>query len=118
PTPRSRAVAADWVRRPLRVIEASGQPSTTRWRVIERLPRWQACRVELEPITGRTHQLRVHMASIGRPILGDALYAPAPVAQRAGRLLLHAGSLELAHPVTGATMRFESPAPFGEFSRP
>jgi tRNA pseudouridine32 synthase/23S rRNA pseudouridine746 synthase len=66
-------------------------------------------RVELEPITGRTHQLRVHMQALGHPILGDALYGSEA---RAPRLLLHAQSLALAHPTTGEALAFESPPPF------
>jgi tRNA pseudouridine32 synthase / 23S rRNA pseudouridine746 synthase len=69
-------------------------------------------RVELEPVTGRSHQLRVHLLAIGHPILGDALYAPAPVRERAPRLLLHATSLRLAHPASGEPLAFHSSAPF------
>jgi tRNA pseudouridine32 synthase/23S rRNA pseudouridine746 synthase len=68
--------------------------------------------VELEPITGRSHQLRVHMRAIGHPILGDDLYAPEAARARAGRLLLHARRLSLPHPVTGERLDFTSPAPF------
>ncbi len=66
-------------------------------------------RVELAPVTGRTHQLRVHMAAIGHPILGDALYGDA---SSAPRLLLHATTLDLLHPLTGAALHFVSSAPF------
>jgi len=66
-------------------------------------------RVELEPVTGRTHQLRVHMAAIGHPILGDALYGDAASAPR---LLLHATSLSLAHPTSGEPLNFASSPPF------
>ncbi len=69
-------------------------------------------RLELSPVTGRSHQLRVHLAALGHPILGDALYAPPNVQARASRLLLHATGLTLAHPVTGQPLQFDSPAPF------
>ena len=69
-------------------------------------------RLALEPVTGRTHQLRVHLQAIGHPILGDALYAPPAVQDLAPRLLLHACALQLAHPATGEALGFESPAPF------
>lgn len=65
-------------------------------------------RVELEPITGRTHQLRLHLASIGHPIIGDTLYE----GRKAERLMLHATMLSFAHPITLQVLRFASPAPF------
>lgn len=65
--------------------------------------------VELKPVTGRTHQLRVHMAAIGHPILGDTLYAPDEVQAAAPRLCLHAHSISFKHPVTGAPMSLSSP---------
>jgi len=106
-------IAADWERRPLRVIDAaSGKPSLTRWRAIAHDPAAQTTRVELQPVTGRTHQLRVHLAAIGHPILGDALYADAPVQSRAARLLLHARQVAFTHPSTGQPMAFSKPAPF------
>ena len=69
-------------------------------------------RLELEPVTGRAHQLRVHLLALGHPILGDALYAPADVQALAPRLLLHASALGFDHPESGAPMRFEAVAPF------
>jgi tRNA pseudouridine32 synthase/23S rRNA pseudouridine746 synthase len=69
-------------------------------------------RLELEPVTGRSHQLRVHLQALGHPILGDPLYAPAQVAGAAPRLLLHACELRLDHPVTGTALAFCSTAPF------
>jgi len=65
-------------------------------------------RVELEPITGRTHQLRLHLASIGHPIIGDALYE----GRKAERLMLHATHLTFVHPVTAQALNFQSDAPF------
>ena len=106
-------IAADWERRPLRVIDAAhGKPSLTRWRLLGHHPANSTSRIELEPITGRTHQLRVHMAAVGHPILGDALYAPAEVQTMAPRLLLHASHLAFAHPSTGDAVALEWAADF------
>ena len=103
---------ADWPRRPLQKIDAAGKPSQTRWRAVRHLPGLDATHVWLEPLTGRSHQLRVHLLSIGHPILGDALYGEDPTRQRAPRLLLHATTLEFTHPADGRPCRFESPPPF------
>ena len=106
-------IAADWERRPLRVIDpANGKPSLTRWRLLGHHPANGTSRIELEPVTGRTHQLRVHMAAVGHPILGDALYAPAEVQTMAPRLLLHASHLAFAHPSTGEPLALEWAADF------
>ena len=106
-------IIVDWPNRPLRIIDAErGKPSVTRWRVLAHGEVARTTRVELEPVTGRSHQLRVHLKAMGHPILGDALYADARVQAGAPRLLLHACTLALAHPVNGAPLRFESPAPF------
>lgn len=108
-------ILADWPNRPLRVIDALGQASSTRWRVMahesgkDGLPQ---TRLELEPLTGRTHQLRVHLKAMGHPILGDALYAPAKVQSRSDRLLLHASELGFRHPQTQAPMYFSNQANF------
>ena len=107
-------IAADWPNRPLRIIDREkGKPSRTRWRPLGHDEAAEdTTRLELEPVTGRSHQLRVHLQALGHPILGDALYAPADVQRRASRLLLHASGLDFAHPVTGERMRFESITPF------
>lgn len=106
-------IAADWERRPLRVIDAThGKPSHTRWRTLSHDLTAGTTRVELEPVTGRTHQLRVHMAAMGHPILGDTLYADAATQAQSSRLLLHAAELALAHPATGQPMRWELVAEF------
>ena len=76
------------------------------------LPGLDATHVWLEPLTGRSHQLRVHLLSIGHPILGDALYGDDRIRLRAPRLLLHATTLEFTHPADGRPCRFESPPPF------
>lgn len=106
------AIAVDWPRRPLRVIQADGKASQTRWRCVAHDAQNQSSRVELEPLTGRSHQLRLHMQAMGHPILGDALYAPAQVLAMAPRLLLHACALSLVHPQTGTSMQWECPADF------
>ena len=108
-------IAADWERRPLRVIDpALGKPSLTRWRACGQGAAAGTMHVELEPVTGRTHQLRVHLAAIGHPILGDALYADAATLALAPRLLLHASTLAFDHPTHGQPCRFELPADFGQ----
>ena len=104
-------LARDWPNRPLQKVDRdAGRPSVTRWRVLARGD--DSTRVALEPVTGRTHQLRVHLQAIGHPILGDGLYAPAAVQARAARLALHATALSLAHPATGEPLAFTSAAPF------
>jgi len=105
-------IAVDWPHRPLRIINADGKASQTRWRCIAQDAQGKNSRVELEPLTGRSHQLRVHMQAIGHAILGDALYANAQVQAMAPRLLLHACALSLLHPYTGMRMRWECPAQF------
>ena len=106
-------ISADWERRPLRVVDAQhGKPSHTRWRVLRTDTAAQTTRLELAPVTGRTHQLRVHLAAVGHPILGDMLYADTAVQARAPRLLLHATRLALAHPLSGEWVQFALPPPF------
>jgi tRNA pseudouridine32 synthase/23S rRNA pseudouridine746 synthase len=106
------ALAADWPARPKQKVNASGKPSLTRYRVLAHDLQRQCTRVELQPLTGRSHQLRVHMLELGFPILGDTLYAPPEVQAQSTRLLLHASALELAHPVSGERMRFAGAPPF------
>ena len=102
---------ADWPNRPLQKVDReNGKPSTTRYRVVD--TKAERSRVELEPVTGRAHQLRVHLLAIGHPIVGDALYAPPEVLAGADRLLLHAASLRFAHPASGAAIAIESTVPF------
>ncbi|MEC5213086.1 tRNA pseudouridine32 synthase/23S rRNA pseudouridine746 synthase [Polaromonas sp. CG_9.5] len=106
-------IVVDWPRRPLRIIDAVlGKPSQTRWRALAFDAATNSTRVELEPLTGRSHQLRVHLQALGHPILGDALYAPEAVQAKAPRLLLHACALGFVHPVSGEALRLESPADF------
>ena len=82
-----------------------GKPSITEWRVLERGE--TTTRVALYPKTGRSHQLRVHMLSIGHPIVGDPIYG-----HPSDRLMLHAEMLAFCHPVSGAPIQLECPAPF------
>ena len=104
-------LAADWPQRPRQKVDlATGKPSLTRWRVINHDALRHSTRLALAPVTGRTHQLRLHLAAIGHPILGDALYAPPALAAAAPRLLLHA--CELALTLDGHTLAWRSPAPF------
>ena len=106
-------IIVDWPNRPLRVIDHQrGQASVTRVRAVQIDPTGNRTLVELEPITGRSHQLRVHLQAIGHPILGDALYAPGAVAAMASRLQLHASNLAFPHPVTSAMVRFDCNADF------
>ena len=106
-------IGADWPNRPRQQVDAEhGRPSVTRFRVLGPGPLPGTTRLELEPVTGRTHQLRVHLMAIGHPIVGDALYAPEPVATAAPRLWLHASELGLVHPGTGEPMLWTSAPPF------
>jgi tRNA pseudouridine32 synthase/23S rRNA pseudouridine746 synthase len=92
------------------VDHEQGRPALTRFCVLTRDT--DRTHLALHPRTGRSHQLRVHLAAIGHPILGDDLYAPPHVVAMADRLLLHAQALSLTHPPTGEQMTFESPCPF------
>jgi len=106
-------IAADWPRRPLRIVAEGGQSSQTLWRSLgswidtaaddTREGTWLA----LRPLSGRTHQLRLHLQHLGHPIWGDAMYAPPDVLARAPRLLLHAQRMALTHPTTGQALAFE-----------
>jgi tRNA pseudouridine32 synthase/23S rRNA pseudouridine746 synthase len=104
-------LAADWPNRPRQRIDpAHGKPSVTHWQVLERSA--GRTRLRLTPLTGRTHQLRVHCLAIGHAIVGDTLYAPPAVAQAAPRLLLHAAALAFDDPQTGEAVTLEAPPPF------
>ena len=106
-------LGADWPQRPRqRVDRAGGKLSQTRYRVLAHDTQRACSRVELQPLTGRSHQLRVHLLALGHPILGDALYAPLDVQAQAPRLLLHASGLTLAHPASGERIHFRSEPPF------
>ena len=101
-------LTVDWPNRPRQHVDhATGRPAITDWQVLARTQ--TETRMNLTPHTGRTHQLRVHMAALGHPILGDPLYAP-PSDQP--RLMLHAERLAFRHPVTGQPVAFTAPCPF------
>ena len=90
--------------------DPKGKPSVSHWEKLAVVDGRSLLR--FRPETGRTHQLRVHMAAIGHPLLGDALYAPPEVCGAAPRLLLHAERLMLLHPASGAELDLLVPAPF------
>lgn len=100
-------ILLDWERRPIHIIHPDGKPSRSRWRVMQ--AEADSTLIELEPVTGRTHQLRVHMQSIGHPMLGDSLYAPAEIVAISPRLMLHAHTLAFAHPFSQKDMAFSAP---------
>ncbi len=104
-------LAADWPRRPMQKVDPqAGRPSQTRWRVLAH--EGDNTRLELAPLTGRSHQLRVHLLALGHPILGDALYAPPEVQARSPRLLLHACRLSLPDPLGGPVRTWACEPPF------
>jgi tRNA pseudouridine32 synthase/23S rRNA pseudouridine746 synthase len=106
-------IALDWPNRPLRIIDANnGKPSCTRWRVLRHDAGNQTTRLELEPITGRSHQLRVHLQALRHPILGDVWYGSSGAQAKAKRLLLHASRLELIHPANSQPITFASEPEF------
>lgn len=101
----------DWPRRPRSVVDRErGKPSQTLWQALAWDAAQNTTRLALQPVTGRSHQLRVHLQAIGHPIAGDALYGPDD--DPAPRLMLHACTLALAHPVSGAALMLRSPVPF------
>jgi tRNA pseudouridine32 synthase/23S rRNA pseudouridine746 synthase len=104
-------LATDWENKPRqRVDHESGRESRTQWEVLAR--EGGVTRLKLTPLTGRTHQLRVHMLALGHPILGDTFYAEGAARDAADRLQLHAQMLQFAHPDDRKLLRFERPAPF------
>ena len=104
---------ADWPNRPKQIVdERNGKPALTRYRVLARDASTGTTRVELSPVTGRSHQLRVHLQALGHPIVGDTLYATPAEQAGADRLLLHAAGLRFPHPAHGAPVAFESAVPF------
>nr|WP_027475355.1 RluA family pseudouridine synthase [Curvibacter gracilis] len=106
-------IALDWVNRPLHIVDAAtGRPSQTHWHLLAVDEAASTSRVLLEPFTGRSHQLRVHLQALGHPMLGDRLYGGPIATPRAPRLLLHATQIRLPHPDSGAPLFIESPVPF------
>lgn len=106
-------LAPDPLNRPLyKVCLQQGKASLTRYQLLAYDAASQQSRVKLEPVTGRSHQLRVHMLALGHPMLGDTLYAPADIAAESARLLLHAEQISFVHPLSGNSMQFNVAAPF------
>lgn len=103
-------ILKDWPNRPKHMVHEEGKPSQTRWKVLERQD--GKTLVELTPLTGRTHQLRIHMAELGCGILGDCWYGSPESMSGAKRLCLHAAGLSFAHPATGQMCSFEAVASF------
>lgn len=101
--------------KPRQVVDAvNGKPAQTLWQVIERRP---GCTlVALTPVTGRTHQLRVHLQAIGHAIVGDALYASPALQQASPRLCLHAAELAFDHPASARRLHFSVPEEFSSIS--
>ena len=107
----SAPIICDWPNRPLQMIDHErGREAITHWRVIERLS--DRTRIALFPVTGRSHQLRLHMKSLGHPILGDQWYAHDEASILSPRLLLHARDLSFLAPATGERVAFHAPCPF------
>ena len=100
----------DWPNRPLqKVCHETGKPALTEYKVTKASD--AESRVRLHPLTGRSHQLRVHMLALGHPIIGDPLYAPETAAEYP-RMMLHAEELRLHHPESGIGVKFRAKAPF------
>lgn len=108
-----RPILLDWPNRPRHIIDNRGRPSQTLWRCLATDPASHSSLLLLRPLTGRTHQLRVHLSAIGHPIWGDALYAPAAIQARCERLLLHAWRLALPHPRDGQMLQLTALPPEG-----
>lgn len=103
-------IAPDPDNRPKQLISEAGKAALTRYKVIAR--DIEDSRVELYPVTGRSHQLRIHLATIGHPILGCDMYANETAFAASDRLLLHAAELRFTHPETGEAIEFQSQPPF------
>lgn len=93
-----------------KIDSVHGRAAQTSWRLIETTK--VGSRLQIQPITGRSHQIRLHLATIGHPILGDPLYADSTVLAAADRLMLHACELQLTHPDTGQAVCWYSFCPF------
>jgi len=102
----------DWPNRPRSKVDWEiGKPSVTQWQVQHYHAATDQTRVTLVPVTGRSHQLRVHLLALGHPIVGDALYAP-ETKEAASRMLLHAQDLSVTHPLDQRRLHFNCPADF------
>lgn len=103
----------DWPNRPKQKVDfKSGKPSQTRYEVLSYDKNNNATRLKLTPVTGRTHQLRLHMQSINHAILGDELYANTETINKSSRLLLHASFLSFKHPISNTLLKLESKSEF------
>ena len=103
-------LGTDWPNRPRQMVDhENGRAAQTDWQVLGYDS--QTTRVALYPLTGRSHQLRVHMLELGHPILGDPIYATGPALDYP-RLMLHAQSLSLHHPITQDRATFTATCPF------
>lgn len=103
----------DWENRPRQIVHFElGKPAKTLYQVLDYNVEQDISRVLLTPITGRSHQLRVHMQYIGHPITGDKLYHPEPTRSPLQRLALHARDLVFQHPLQGNLLKLQSPLPF------
>lgn len=106
-------ICVDWPNRPKKIVDfVNGKSAQTFYKVLERDASKNISRLELKPITGRSHQLRVHLAEIGHPILGCPFYAHTEAKNAYSRLTLHARALQLIHPATGMAMKFNADVPF------
>lgn len=95
-----------------KICHLSGKEAVSYYQVIERLDKPLATRVLFKPLTGRTHQLRIHSREIGHPILGCDLYASDEAFHLSPRLMLHASQLEFDHPISGERIKGICPCPF------
>ena len=103
----------DWENRPRQIVHFElGKQAKTLFQLLDYDAKSNQSRVRLEPITGRSHQLRVHMMHIGHPIMGDQLYHPEPANFHLTRMALHATYLAFQHPLTGQELVIESAVPF------
>lgn len=106
-------IIGDWPNRPLqKICTDTGKPALTDYQVLSRNRTDNSSQLLLKPVTGRSHQLRVHLAAIGHPILGCSFYAHSQALASSARLLLHASLLTLTHPISGKAITINCPAPF------
>jgi tRNA pseudouridine32 synthase/23S rRNA pseudouridine746 synthase len=106
-------LCSDWPNRPRQKVDADhGKPAMTRYRLLQYISEENCSLLELTPLSGRTHQLRVHLMSLGHPIHGDRLYATRDIVEKSSRLLLHASYLAFKHPLSREPIEIESEPPF------
>lgn len=103
----------DWPNRPRQIIDFElGKSALTHWQIIAKDVVNNVATVKLKPVTGRTHQLRLHMQALGTAILGDDFYASSVGVKATSHLQLHAAMLEITHPLTNEVIKFTAPSPF------